>query len=183
MSNAVITTPLKTIGNPMRSLILAGAAVFTFAAAAPTAAIAHDSAISFDGFSFDDDKDLLEQLIELDADDIDELREEMAEAREEIADAILEIEEAREEARGAPGGGAIINVALNTASAVVTRTTNKAFKEVEKELARAERELADARETVGEAEFAETTMAISVIREEIEEIKVSLSELTAAMKA
>jgi|GEM_PF-1893299 len=183
MSNTMLTTTQKTIRNPMRSLILAGAAVFAFGAAAPTAAIAHDTTLSFDGFSFDKDEDLLEQLIELDTDDIDELREEMAEARAEIADAILEIEEAREEARSAPGGGAIIKVALNTASAVVTRTTNKAFKEVEKELARAERELADARQSVGEAEFAETTLAISVIREEIEEIKVSLSELTAAMKA
>ncbi|VAV98894.1 hypothetical protein MNBD_ALPHA05-267 [hydrothermal vent metagenome] len=172
-----------TIANPLRSLAIAGAAAFTVAIAAPTAAVAYDTNISFDGFSFNDDEDLLEQLIALDADDIEELREDMAEARADITDAIAEIEEAREEVKSAPGGAVIMKVALTTASAVVNTTTTRMFKKVTRELARVERELADKRESVGEAEFAETTLAIDVIREELAAIQASLIELTEAMKA
>ncbi len=166
-----------------RNLLLASAAVFAVSAAAPTTAVAHDRDFSFNGFSFDDDDDLLEQLIELDGDDIDELREEMAEAREEIAEAILEIEEARLEASAAPGGAIIVNAALSAASTVVSITTNKAFREVLQELDSAEQELMASREAVGEAEFIETHLAIIVIREEIASIKDALSELTSAMRA
>jgi chromosome segregation ATPase len=173
----------NTIANPLRSLAIAGAAIFAITMAAPTTAAAYDTNISFDGFSFNDDEDLLEQLIALDADDIEELREDMAEARADIRDAIADIEEAREEVRSAPGGAVIMKVALTTASAVVTKATGRAFRKVNHELDRAQRELADTRESVGEAEFTETTLAISVIREEIEAIKSTLSELTTAMKA
>ncbi len=172
-----------TITNPLHSFAIAGAAAFAFAIAAPTTAAAYDANISFDGFSLNDDEDLLEQLIELDADDIAELREEMAEARAEIRDAVAEIEEAREEVKSAPGGAVIMKVALKTASTVVTTTANRVFKKVARELDRVERELADTRESVGEAEFAETTLLISVIREEMEEIKAALVELTDAMRA
>ena len=183
MSHTISNASGRMVETTFRSIMLAGVAAFTISAAAPTAALAHDADVSFNGFSFDGDEDLLRQLIELDASDIAELREEMAEAREEIAEAVLEIAEAREEASAAPGGAAIVNVALSAASIAVTQTTNKAFKDAEKHLARAERELDDARQSVGEAEFAETTMAIRVIREEIAEIKIALSELTNAMKA
>ncbi|NOX82242.1 MAG: hypothetical protein GXP06_04500 [Alphaproteobacteria bacterium] len=174
---------LNAFTAPLRSLAIAGAAAFTVAIAAPTTALAHDANISFDGFSFNDDEDLLEQLIALDADDIEELREEMADARVDIRDAIAEIEEAREEVKSAPGGAVIMKVALTTASAVVETTTSRAFKKVKRELARVERELADTRESVGEAEFAETTLAIDMIREELAAIQTSLAELTDAMKA
>ncbi len=172
-----------TIAKPMRGLAIAGAAIFAVAIAAPTTAAAYDANVSFDGFSLNEDEDLLEQLIALDADDIEELREEMAEARAEIRDAIAEIEEARQEVQSAPGGAAIMKVALTTASAVVKTTTSRAFKKVKRALARAEDELADMRESVGEAEFAETTLAIDVIREELAAIQASLTELTDAMKA
>ncbi len=172
-----------TITNPLRSLIIASAAAFAVAIAAPTTAAAYDSNISFDGFSLNDDEDLLEQLIELDADDIEELREEMADARAEIRDAIVEIEEAREEVKSAPGGAVIMKVALTTASAVVKTTTGRAFKKVRKELARAERELIDGKDNLSAEEFAETQLAIDVILEELAAIQASLTELTDAMTA
>ncbi len=172
-----------TIANPLHGLAIAGAAIFAITMAAPTTAAAYDANISFDGFSFNDDEDLLEQLIALDVDDIEELREEMAEARADITDAIAEIEEAREEVKSAPGGAVIMKVALTTASAVIKTKTSRMFKKVTRELARVERELADKRESVGEAEFAETTLAIDVIREELAAIQASLIELTEAMKA
>ncbi len=174
---------LNASTTPLRDLIIASTAAFTVAIAAPTTAVAYDANISFDGFSLNDDEDLLEQLIALDADDIEDLREEMAEARAEIRDAIAEIEQAREEVKSAPGSAVIMKVALTTASAVVKTTTSRAFKKVKHELARAEGELADTRESVGEAEFAETTLAIGVIREELAAIQISLTELTEAMKA
>ncbi len=173
---------LNVFTAPLRSLAIAGVGAFTIAIAAPTAAVAYDTNISFGGFSFNNDEDMIEQLIALDADDIDQLREEMAEARADIRDAIAEIKDAREEVKSAPGGAVIMKVALTTASAIIKRKTRRMFKKVTRELARAEGELADRRESVGEAEFAETTLAIDVIREELAAIQASLIELTEAMK-
>lgn len=167
----------------IEKVLIIGAAIFAVAAAAPSAAYARNSNISIDGLDFGDDEELLEQLIELDADDIQEIRNEIADAREEIADAILEIEDVREEAREAPGGAVIMKIALGTASTVVTKAMGKVFTEIKADLIDAASELEETRNVVGEAEYAETTLAISVLREGIAELEVALSELTDAMRA
>jgi len=183
MSHRAHTNGTDASRAPIMKMISIGVAVFAFTAAAPMTANAHGRDISINGLDFGDDEDLLEQLIELDADGIQEIREEMADAREEIADAILEIEDAREEVREAPGGAVIMKIALGTASTVVTKATGKVFKEVKADLNDAASELEETRNAVGEAEYAETTLAISVLREEIAELEVALSELTDAMRA
>lgn len=182
MPSILRAADLAAIFKPTKNLIIIGAAAFAVCAAAPTAALAGDRSISINGWDFDDE-DLLERLIEMDADDIADLREEMAEAREEIADAILEIEDARKEARSAPGGEAIIKIALDAAEAVVSETTRAAFAEVRRELDRAARELSDIRGEISAEEFAETREAIAVIREELSSIEAALADLSAAMKA
>ncbi|GJL95057.1 MAG: hypothetical protein DHS20C05_14620 [Hyphococcus sp.] len=178
---------LARITDPMRALMIAGAAALSVAVAVPTSAAAHDPdddhEISFNGFSFDDDEDLLQQLIDMDADDIEEIRTEMADAREEIREAILEVEEAREEASETPGGGVIVKVALSAASATVSTATNIAFNRVEKKLKTAESDLHDQADEIGAEEVAETQLAINVIREEIGSLRVAISELIDAMKA
>ena len=79
-------------GKPL-AIFASATAAMMLAVATPAAADIQFNDISIGGVEFDDDEDLLTQLIELDADDIDELREEFAEAREDIADAVLDIEE------------------------------------------------------------------------------------------
>ena len=158
------------------------AAMASFAiVTAPMSAHAHDRHISINGIDFGDD-DLLEQLIDLDASDIDEIQEEMADARDEIAEAIIEIQEAREEVKAAPGGAVIMKVALGTASVVVTRTTKKAFGKIRSDLNEASDELETVKSDVGNEEYTETKRAISVIRSELSELEVSLEKLTAAMR-
>lgn len=166
----------------LRHALAALAASFAFVFAAPISASAHDN-FSFDGFSFDHDEDLLEDLVALDADDIDELRDEMREAQSDIKDAINDIREAREDVRDAPGGGAIMKVALSSASVIVSASTKSAFKEARRALERAEADLSDQRSALGEAEFAETTMAIEAIRDGIAGLEVALGELLAEMRA
>ena len=176
--------PQATGSRPsLEKILIIGAAIFAVAAAAPSAAHARGTNISIDGLDFGDDEDLLEQLIEMDADDIQDLRDEMADARDEIADAILEIEDAREEVREAPGGAVIMKIALGTASTVVTKATGKVFKEVKADLNDAADELETVKDEIGDAEYQETKLAISVIREELAELEASLAELTGAMRA
>lgn len=172
---------LIEIIRPAQKFLIAGAAAF--ALAIPATANAGSMNVSFDGLDFDDDEDVLEQLIELDADDIDEIREEMADARQDIAEAIIEIEEARLEASDVPGGGAIVSAALKTASVIVSKAANEAFDEVEEELDDAERELDAVKSDLADGEYAETTMAIGVIREEIASMREALSDLVSAMRA
>ncbi len=167
----------------VEKLFMIGAAIFAFAVAAPAAANARSANISIDGLDFGDDEDLLEQLIELDADDIEDLRDEMADAREDIADAILEIEDAREEVKEAPGGAVMMKIALGAASTVVTKATNKVFDEVKASLNEAADELETVRDEIGDAEYRETKMAIFVIREELAKLEAALAELTDAMRA
>ena len=183
MTQHIGTASISEFFKPITKMAMVGAAVFAVAVAAPNAASAHNDGISINGLSFGDDEDVLQQLIDMDADDIEELREEMADAREDIADAILDIEEAREEVKEAPGGAVIMKIALGTASKVVTKATGKVFDEVLTEISAAAEELETVRDEIGDEEYAETRLAISVLREEIASLEDAISELTAAMRA
>lgn len=159
-------------------LCAASAAALTFAAFTPlSGASAHDIHLHLD-----DHEELLEQLIELDAEGIEDLRDDFAEAREDIADAIVDIQEAKEDVKEAPIGGMVANIAFRTASATVTKAAKSAFKKVHKELNQAETELDERRADVGEAEYVETSGAIAMIREELKGVEEALSELTSALK-
>lgn len=182
MPNLTEAVNAAAMFKPVRSLLIAGAAAFAVCAAAPTAAYAGGKSISINGVNFGSE-DLLERLIDLDADDIAHMRAEMADARAEIADAIDDIEDARLEAKSAPGGETILNVALDAADAAVSGATGAAFAEVRRELDRAARELKDMRSDLSAAEFAETQEAIAVIREGLTSLEAALAELSAAMKA
>lgn len=167
-----------------KGILIAGAAAIGLAFAAP-AATAHDGMnISLDSLELKfGDEDFLESLIAMDADDIAEIRSEMAEARAEIRDAIKEVADARREAAESPETKDVILVALSTGAAAVEETTKGVFEKVRSELNRAEGELADKRDEVGPAEFAETNEAISTIRSELAEVEVALGELLAAMRS
>ena len=161
-----------------RNFIFAAAALVALTAAAlfPSNASAHS-------YNFGDSEELLEDLIEMDADDIRDLREDLIDARADVADAIEDIEEAKEEVKEVPMGAFIANIAFRTASATVSASTNIAFNKVRKELKKAEAELTDRREELGEAEFTETKGAIKMIREEITELEYALDDLQRALKA
>lgn len=167
----------------LKTILVAGGALIGVALIAP-AASAHNTTLSFHHFSIgDDDEDLLDQLIELDAEDIADIREEMADAREDIRDAILDIEDAREEAKAAPGGKSIVNAALKAASAIVDSAVSEALDEVRSELDSAERRLPGRADEIGADEVAETQLAIDTIREEIVEVEAALEELLDVMRA
>lgn len=155
--------------------ILAG---LTIGAASP--ASAHDTK-GYSDLSLDDPEEVLQQLIDLDADDIEELRDDMAEARSEIREAISEIDDAKEEARENPGG-VVLNVALKTAGGVVSKTTTRAFAKIQSALSAAESDLAAAGATISDEERVETQLAIDTIRSELAEIELALDELVTAMR-
>jgi chromosome segregation ATPase len=167
-----------------KTVLITGAAALTFAVAAP-AASAHDfDNISINGFNFDfDSEDLLQSLIEMDAEDIAEMRADLAEARVEIRDAIGEIADARAEADKNEELKPIILAALAEASKEVEGSVGEAFAEVRTELDRAESELSDLRSSLDEAEFNETKDLIAFLRSELVEFEVAVGELVAAMKA
>ncbi|MEL7486574.1 MAG: hypothetical protein AAGJ87_05060 [Pseudomonadota bacterium] len=160
-----------------------GVAALSLAAlsTATAPAFAHDDkTVVINGVSFSDD-DFLQDLIDLDAEDIAELREEFADAKYDVLDAIEDIEEAREDVKGVPGGGMILKVAFGVASKTVSATTGEAFDEVRAALTDAEKELKTKRAEIGEAEFAETSEAIGFIRAGIGEVEIAIAQLTAAM--
>lgn len=168
----------------LKNLLIIGAAMVGATALAPTAAFAHDNVISFNGLTIGDkDKDLLDQLIELDADDIADIRDEMADAREDIRDAIADIDDARDEVKSVPGGKAILAVALRSASGAVSDATEDAFEEVRSELDSAERRLPGRASEIGDAEVAETQEAINALREGLDSVEAALAELKEAMEA
>lgn len=161
-------------------LALAGTAAL-FLHAAPAAA--HDTdGLHINGFSFESTEDLLDRLIDLDADDIDALRTDLSEARADVFDAIKDVEEARDEAADIPGGGFIYRIAIKIASRAVKDSTHEAFQEVSERLFDVEEELDQRRPEIGEAEYAETNTAISVIRTGIADIELAIDELLAAMR-
>lgn len=170
-------TPVKFSG--MAKLALAGAAVCGLALSAPAYAKS-ESGRNY-SINIGKDGDLLEQLIEMDREDIDELREEMADARADIIDAIADIEEAREEAKGVPGGGIVLKIAFASARAGVSTAVDEALAEVRVEIDKAERELASA--DVSDEERIETQDAIDVLRSELDALEGSLDELVAALRA
>jgi len=167
-----------------KALLISGAAALGLAFAAPAAGAADIGEISFNDFNFDiDGEDFLQNLIEMDAEDIAELRADMAEARADIKDAIAEIEEARKEAAEQPEAKAILAAALSAASASVIESTEGVFKQVHEALDRAEIELVSGQVDVSAEEVAETKLVISTLREELGGVQAALSELVATMKA
>jgi chromosome segregation ATPase len=169
-----------------KTLLMAGAAAFGLSLTATAATAGDMSNISIDMDSFDldiGDEDFLEQLIEMDAEDIAELRADMAEARGDIREAIGEIEEARREAESSPESKAIIATALAAASESVSESTKGVFDQVRSELDRAERELKDGKADISAEEFAETTEVIAALRDELSGVELALGELIDAMKA
>ncbi len=166
--------------NTAKTLIISGAAALGLAFAAPAAMAGDFVNISFDDLDFGEE-DFLQKLIEMDADDIADMRAEMADARAEIRDAIGEIEDARAEAEANPETRSVIEAALAAASAAVTSATNSAFEKVRAELDEAEIELATT--DVSAEEMTETQGAIAAVREELAGIEAAVGELVAAMKA
>jgi len=159
---------LKTLD--LRALALAGAAALCFAAPAS----AHD-------FDWDDEEEFLEDLIEMDADDIAELRAELVEARAEIADGIRDLEEAREEAKSQPMAGVFVEAAFAAAGAGLSAGVDgldEAFKAID----RAEAALKARRADLGEAEYRETKDALAMLRTELASIQAGLEDLAAEMK-
>jgi DNA repair exonuclease SbcCD ATPase subunit len=154
---------------------IAGAAAMGLALATPAAAHTHV-------LNFGDDEDLLEKLIEMDAEDIQDMREEFADAREDIKDAIGDVEEAREEARQAPGGGAIVKIAFTAARAATSGAVKTALSEVRDAVDDAEHDLA-AMNDISDEERVETQQAIDVLREELASLEVALEELLDALDA
>lgn len=164
-------------------VMIAGVAFLAFSTVSPAVAHPHDLSISTHSLSFgDDEKDLLEQLIELDADDIEDLRQELNEARMDIEDAIVEIEDAREDVKSVPGAGVIMKIAFGAASKAVTRSTEEIFEDVRYELDQAEEGLAAREDELGPEEVVETQQAIDTIRAGIDEIEAALDQLVTAMR-
>ncbi len=173
----------KTKAHSIFGALSIGAAALILSVASPANAEVNFNHVSFDSFSFDEDEDFLEQLIELDADDIEDVREEMAEASVEIRDAITEIDDAREEVKAAPGGSAILEAALAIASSFAEKAMDEGFAEATTELDRVEDELHGMENELSAEEYAETQLAIDTIRSEMAEIEVALGELLETMKA
>ena len=169
--------------NTVRAVLVSGAAALGLAFAAPAAASDFGN-ISFNGINVDiNSEDFLQRLIDMDAEDIAELRAEMADARADIKDAIADIDEAREEASQTPEAKAIFAAALAAASSSVSSATDDVFDEVRTALDRAETELNDGKIAISAEEDAETRMVIATLREELTSIETALGELVAAMKA
>jgi predicted nucleic acid-binding Zn-ribbon protein len=127
------------------------------------------------------DGDLLQDLIDMDAADIEEMRGEFAEARADIKEAIGDIEEAREDVKGVPGGGVILKIAFATARSSASVAIDEALADAREEITRAERDLKTA--DVSADEKAETQAAITTLREELDSLQVALEELIEALRA
>lgn len=168
--------------SPRRKGVRASAAAMTAALtaglvfAAPAHSMDSDRTITID---FDSDEDFLEDLIELDAEGIADMRAEFADARAEIDDAVDEIRDAREEARSAPGGEFIVKIAFAVAKATVRVSIDRALNDVGRAVDKAERDLATA--DVSDAERIETQGVIDILRVELASLRTSLDELAAAL--
>lgn len=128
-----------------------------------------------------EDGDLLEQLIAMDAAEIEEMRDEFAKARAEIKEAIGDIDEARKEVKGVPGGGVILKIAFATARSTASLAIDEALADARTEVDRAESELKAAKVSDGERD--ETQVAISTLREELDDLQIALEELIEALRA
>ena len=126
------------------------------------------------------DKDLLPQLIEMDADDIADMKEEFADARADIDDAINDIAEAKEEAKSAPGGAFFMKIAFAAARSATDTAITTALDKVFDALDRAQTDLKTA--DVSADERVETQLAIDTMRSELKSLRVKLDELVDAMR-
>lgn len=158
-------------------------AVFALAGAAlvSTAAVAGERKERDLVINIGKEGDLLEQLIAMDADDIEDMRAEFAEARADIKDAIADIAQARDEAKRAPGGGVILKIAFATARSGVSAAVGEALGEARRELDRAGRDLRT--KDVSKDERAETEYAIATLGEELDALEIALDELMEALRA
>lgn len=157
----------------MKALLVSTAAAMALAAAP---AAAKDVSLSIDN-----SEDFLEKLIEMDADEIADLRADLAEARIDIADAVDEIADARREAEDkAPFARSIMNVAFRFAGDRVEGEAAGAIREALAELDSAEAELSAL--SLSDAERAETQAAIDVLRSELPLLLSALDDLAAALK-
>jgi hypothetical protein len=127
------------------------------------------------------DGELLDQLIEMDAAEIEDMRADFDEARADIKEAIGDIEEARKDVRGVPGGGVILKIAFATARSSASIAIDEAIAEARKEIRRAERDFKAM--DVSAEERAETELAILTLREELDSLQVALEELIEALRA
>ncbi len=159
---------------PAGGIVLAGLAAFGMMLATP--AMARDVVINVGK-----DRDLLEQLIELDREDIDELRAEFAEARADIAEAIGDITEAREDVKNVPGANIVVKIAFATARASISAAASEALGEVRTEIDKAEVALKAA--DVSDEERVETQDAINVLRTELDALETALGDLRDALRA
>ncbi|MFN0023099.1 MAG: hypothetical protein ACKVS5_04295 [Parvularculaceae bacterium] len=131
--------------------------------------------------NFGEDGDLLEQLIEMDAEAIAGMRAEFTEARAEIRDAISEIAEARADVDGVPGGRVVLKIAFATARSAASMAINEALAEARAEVVRAKSELTTL--DVSSAERTETAGALSILGEELDALEATLEELIEALQA
>ncbi|MDZ7627597.1 MAG: hypothetical protein U5J99_04205 [Parvularculaceae bacterium] len=127
------------------------------------------------------DGNLLQDLIDMDAADIEDMRSDFAEARADIKEAIGDIDEARNEVKGVPGGGVILRIAFATARSTASIAIDEALAEAREEITRAERDLNAAE--VSADERTETQRAISTLREELDTLQIALEELIEALRA
>ena len=169
-----------------RMLTAAGAAAFALFAIAPAPALAGDLSnlsVEFNDLDLDINKEnFLQQLIEMDADDIAELRADLADARKDVLDAIAEVKEARLEARKDPQTAGFIDIAFAAASVSVENSTYGVFNDIYDMIDSAEADLKAGKADVGAAERRETQEAITVLREGLDGVQDALGELLAAMK-
>ena len=155
----------------MKAMIAAAALAF---AVSPAAAAERN-------FDFGDDKEMLAELIELDADDIAEMRAELAEARIEIEDAIAEIAAERAAIEDQPVfARAIMKIAFGFAGARIDNEALEAFDEALAALAEADTELKLA--DVSDQERAETQAAIDLLQAELPALRALLERLGDALR-
>lgn len=158
----------------LRPLLFAATAAFTLNAAPA-------SAKSFDlDLEFDDHKDLLVHLIALDADDIEDLRNDLQEAQTDIANAIIEVTEAKEEIKEAAFGGIVERIAFAAAKSSISEVADEIFADLRANLTLAKTELGNRRSSIGEDEFVETSGLITMLEGELTSLEASLKELAKA---
>lgn len=146
-----------------------------------TAAVAGEKGGREFEINFGKDGNFLEQLIEMDAADIEEMRAEFAEARADIKEAIGDIDDARADVKGVPGGGVILKIAFATARSSASLAIDEALADARNEVSKAECELKTADVSAGERE--ETEAAIAALREELDSLQAALEELIEALRA
>lgn len=176
----MLTIRTLDLNNPraaFRNFLLAAAATIALIVAAlvPTPADAGRLHI-------DNADELLDELIEMDAGDIEDLQADLVEARADIEEAVSDIAEAKEDVRESAMGAAIANVAFNVAQVAVDRATGMAVNKARKALNEAEVLLNARRDSLGEAEYQETRGAISMIRNELTDIESALEALAKALR-